>query len=374
MGWRKRTAPENEARPRTVDHEEDNETATDKGYGKPYKYDADFSGPTKHRSCTDIVCLLLFLAFLGGWGFVAYYGISYGDINKVIYPTDSMGRVCGEGNMENRPFLLFYDLTKCLNPAVLSLGCPTKQVCVSECPDKNLFGLTLNPSQALSIMKPFCDPSDEDINSKSYQDLVTKKACPAWVLNSKPFLGRCMPSLVDESNKDDNTTVINADQTVDGKPVKKGTLKHALTALGAFLSIRDFGERVFNDLSDSWWMIGIGLSLAFVLSFIWIILMRFLTSIMVWTSIGLSFLAFLGLFGYSLYRYMLIRNDASAQDNIFQVNLTPSYFDDVLGLSDTWLAFTCICGIVSLIILLVLIALRERIQVITSAIFLYSIK
>ena len=53
-------------------------------YGQGFKYDPDFQGPTGHRKCTDILCLLLFLAFLGGWAFVGVFAISKGDINKVI--------------------------------------------------------------------------------------------------------------------------------------------------------------------------------------------------------------------------------------------------------------------------------------------------
>ena len=54
-----------------------------KNYGEPFKFEPDFSGPIKKRSCTDVLCLVLFLAFLGGWGFVAFYGIHYGDVSKV---------------------------------------------------------------------------------------------------------------------------------------------------------------------------------------------------------------------------------------------------------------------------------------------------
>ena len=110
-------------------------------------------------------------------------------------------------------------------------------------------------------------------------------------------------------------------------------------------------------------MIGVALAVATIISFLWIVLMRFVAGIMVWTSIGLIFGLFGGLFGYTLYKYIVIRNLPSAQGNIFMVNFTPDYFDDVLALADTWLAFACICGIIFVIILLVLIALRTRIQI-----------
>ena len=52
-------------------------------YGAGFKYDPDFNGPTRHHSCTDVICIGLFIAFLCGWAFVAYYAYTQGDINKV---------------------------------------------------------------------------------------------------------------------------------------------------------------------------------------------------------------------------------------------------------------------------------------------------
>ena len=87
-------------------------------------------GPIKNRGCTDILCFLLFFAFLGGWGVVGYYGFKNGDPIKLIYPSDSTGSICGSGDLAKRPNLLFFDLTKCLmnGAGSLALGCPTKQV------------------------------------------------------------------------------------------------------------------------------------------------------------------------------------------------------------------------------------------------------
>jgi len=37
----------------------------------------------KSRGCTDVLCLALFLAFLGGWAFVGFFAYTKGDIDKV---------------------------------------------------------------------------------------------------------------------------------------------------------------------------------------------------------------------------------------------------------------------------------------------------
>ena len=58
--------------------------------------------------------------------------ISNIDICQVLYATDSNGRVCGNGYLKDRKYLLFFDLTRCLNPAVLAHGCLTPQVTFIE--------------------------------------------------------------------------------------------------------------------------------------------------------------------------------------------------------------------------------------------------
>ena len=47
------------------------------------KVEVKWSGTATKHSYTDIVCLLLFIAFLGAWGFVGTYAIIKGDINTV---------------------------------------------------------------------------------------------------------------------------------------------------------------------------------------------------------------------------------------------------------------------------------------------------
>merc|ERR1719323_608747 len=88
------------------------------------------------------------------------------------------------------------------------------------------------------------------------------------------------------------------------KDLTKKDLKTGLFRLGAFLQLRQIGENVFEDLHETYYMIGIALVGACILSFIWIILMRFLASIMVWTSILIVFLGTGSLTGYCGYRLL----------------------------------------------------------------------
>ena len=64
-------------------------------YGKKRDYDPEFRGPVKSRSCTDVLCLLLLFAFVGGWAAVSAYGFMNGDPERLIYPSNSQGEICG---------------------------------------------------------------------------------------------------------------------------------------------------------------------------------------------------------------------------------------------------------------------------------------
>ena len=81
---RSKTVPVEELSPRVLNEQpEDLSNDSVKNYGQRFEYSPDFKGPVKKRSCTDLLCLLLFVALLGGWGFVAYIGFTQGDIEKV---------------------------------------------------------------------------------------------------------------------------------------------------------------------------------------------------------------------------------------------------------------------------------------------------
>ena len=59
--------------------------------------------------------------------------------------------------MADRKLLMIYDLTECLNVAVMVIGCPTQQVCVAKCPDE-----TFSPREQLQLD----DPDEDRIKKK----------------------------------------------------------------------------------------------------------------------------------------------------------------------------------------------------------------
>lgn len=52
-----------------------------------------------------------------------------GDPNMLLVPKDSWGGRCGlDEHVKDKPYLFFFDLTKCFGPFVPFTGCPTPQV------------------------------------------------------------------------------------------------------------------------------------------------------------------------------------------------------------------------------------------------------
>lgn len=101
-------------------------------------YDPNFQGPIqKGRSCTDIICCASFFFAIIIFWIIGLFAWLNGNPVLLVKPTDSNGNLCGLENSpyENRSYLLYFDITECLNPTnALNFQCPTRQMCVESCP------------------------------------------------------------------------------------------------------------------------------------------------------------------------------------------------------------------------------------------------
>ena len=57
------------------------------------EYDPPHHGPIKDRSCTDVLCLLLLIAFAAVWGVISVYAFANGNPVQLIYPSNSRGQI-----------------------------------------------------------------------------------------------------------------------------------------------------------------------------------------------------------------------------------------------------------------------------------------
>lgn len=193
--------------------------------------DDKFQGPLAKRSCTDVVCLLIFIAFLGGWIAVAYFGkhllssililiekqinplhftycpnvkqhmlqlkifpaFRHGGIDDIFVPTDSNGYKCGSGSNKNKDYLLIFDLEKYStywSNALDGGNSTTPTICVIDCPKTNfLFDMKRCKQRFSETHSKLICRSDVDKNQiKSCEDIETfvrAGKCTKWYLESK---------------------------------------------------------------------------------------------------------------------------------------------------------------------------------------------
>ncbi|KAF7711000.1 hypothetical protein HF521_000011 [Silurus meridionalis] len=168
------------------------ETEPNSKFGDSRKFDPNFKGPTQSRSCTDVLCCLLFILALMGYFAVGILAWSQGDPRKVIYPTDSRGDFCGQQGtkLEKKPLLFYFNILKCASPLVLlEFQCPTTQICVEKCPDRFLtLAKAKRKTEDLQFYSQFCK---EGVNiTQTTPELLRDRACPAMIFPSKPCFSR----------------------------------------------------------------------------------------------------------------------------------------------------------------------------------------
>uniref|UniRef100_A0A9J7YIU2 Choline transporter-like protein n=1 Tax=Cyprinus carpio carpio TaxID=630221 RepID=A0A9J7YIU2_CYPCA len=275
-------------------------------YGEPKKFDPDFKGPIQNRGCTDIVCCIFFIVAIVGYVAVGILAWTHGDPRKVIYPTDSMGQYCGQGTLEKKPLLFYFNMMKCASPMVLlEFQCPTPQVCVEKCPNRTMTLVTaIGDKQDWEYYRSFCR---EDPGVKSVPQILQEKLCPAYLISSKPFLQRCFPSL---GKKGEVITVGDQETFNDGEKIRDAKdLVAGMKKLLIYMPLLQlqFAMKIFEDYTKSWYWILICLLIAVVLSLIFIVLLRYLAGIMVWVMIvmviavvayGMAWITFFNTFIY----------------------------------------------------------------------------
>ncbi|XP_053907847.1 choline transporter-like protein 2 isoform X2 [Cuculus canorus] len=332
-------------------------------HGTPQKYDPTFRGPVYDRSCTDVVCCVVLLAAIIAYVLVGVVAWTHGDPRKVIYPTDSRGRFCGQQGTANanKPFLFYFDIVKCASPSVLvTFQCPTTQICVRRCPDRYLTLLTAPAANEMDYYRQFC-VSGAQTTSKAPLELLRDKECPAMLIPSTPLLRRCFPALRAQQG-----VVMVGNQTTydDGRGHRRNVtdLLEGAKKANVVLEARQLAMKIFEDYTVSWYWIIIGLVIAMVISLIFVVLLRFVAGIMVWVMIVMVVLVL----GYGIFHcymeYAKLRgtagSDVSLKDIGFQTDLRV-----YLHLRQTWLAFLVMVSVLEAVVLLVLVFLRRRIMV-----------
>ncbi|GFS26601.1 choline transporter-like protein 2 [Elysia marginata] len=358
------------------------------------EYNPSHKGPRLKRSCTDVVCCLLFIIFIAGLVVVAYFAFLYGDPELLIYPEDSDGNLCGLGSYKDKKYLFFFDLVKCgrMGPGVFVNGCPTPQVCVEKCPDDNYVYLQNVADQSKSnlICKYNVDLSkvgdsngdrgdgddrsdyndydgtvdidDGDDNHNDDNGTVDIDDGDDYHNDDDGYvINRCLPiaSLLDFSKTvvEVNTADGNYNLTEGGNStVSGGDLNNGLDVYEKFLTAKEYGEKIVADVVASWWMILIGLGVAMVISMIWITLMRWIAGLMVWITL----LAFVAVWVFLTAICWYLYYDVKGKDEVLSFYMVWRFTFEKEKL---FLAGGIIFGAIFVIVFLILLGLCKRIRI-----------
>ncbi|CAG5041956.1 unnamed protein product [Parnassius apollo] len=359
-----------------------------KDYGEPIRYDPDFSGPTRNRSCTDILWLIFFILYLGVWGYIGYYSITRGNVETLLAPIDSKGRRCGlDSGLEDKKYLVFFDLTRCLSPGTPITGCPTQQVCVNRCPDQTIMFQTKisDASSFEQVRSSMVCTDDVNVQTMTYTQAlqnIKDEKCASYVIRSEPVLFRCIGDLSTMQCKDIKpvskwTNGVKAEQTCVRNPKEaQRSLLNSATALDSYVGwiaaswvtfftnnereTHVLSSQIVQDLVQSRWYMAGAVVAVVIICFIYILLLRWLVAPVVWISIAVLQV----LLGFSIYlcykNYIYYRNNPVT---LIQTSNLKGYAQSIFTKQETWMTLLVVLAVVLVILLVIVIFLRKRITI-----------
>ena len=313
-------------------------------------------------------------------------GFMWGKPERLIHPTDSLGRTCGYSragayDFTNKKYLFFFDLTKCVSYTTVLTGCPTPQICVEKCPTEYFSYLQLQFVSAgdefnAQVRKYVICREPYDVttitNWQSLRTAVENEWCAPYTVKSSAVLGRCFPqvfvdpdSMVSSQNSSNSSLdAINSMVGNQGNLVPSDSkINESTVVLDGVVNTKAVLQKIVADLSVSWYQILVFFIIAAVISFLWIAILRILGGFMVWISIILLIGLLAAGTGFCWYKYYILYRSGAVTDFSFQP-IFYLYFE----MPTTWMIIAIILSILLLVILLIFLFVRSRIKLAVAVI------
>lgn len=364
----------------------------------------------KNHTCTDVPCLIIFVCFICAWMYVASYALSKGDLSKVLIPTDSQNAKCGyDSGVLNKRMLFFFNLDKCIDPLTPISGCDTKQICVESCPNSTFVWKEDQTEKVTDINalrdKLICDTSIDKRNLKNLtaiEKAIANEQCSGWYLKSSPLFNHCiwdfkdnicniLPSVLSGRKPRSNFETANfvdmkpiqkkftaflertknmclqnndIDRTVKEKTIKSNSnLNRVLAAIISQFNYNNksiLADQIAIDLQNSWKVIIFAFIVHLIAVLIFITLLRWIASALVWTSIcGVIFgLTMSVIYCFRQYRLWSTEPHVPQHGKYLMAKI-----QNIFQTEDVWLYSLIILGALLLITLLIIFVIRKRISI-----------
>ncbi|XP_066928594.1 choline transporter-like protein 4 isoform X2 [Clytia hemisphaerica] len=324
------------------------------------KYDPNFKGPIKNRGCTDVICCVIFGVYMLGMIVIGVVAYVEGDPKRLLYATDSNGKVCG-ADIPDKPYLYFFDMTKCLTKgasdplAFVKQGftCPTPQVCVKECPNFYKAGI----DKSIPIKDLVCKPSVNVTAQSDLFKLVQNGDCAPYYIETEEVFYRCIPKVAADALKaiDDLTLKDQDNNRINSTDVKEGQ-----KSISILMNLQNLTMQIADELKAIWIWLLIGFVAAMIISVLYIVLARWITfPLVITTGVGV-----LGILGYATYytinRYIELKESGESKEIVW--NFATS-IDDFRRNETTWLVVGIISAVTLLVLFLIMLFLFHRVRI-----------
>ncbi|XP_006007447.1 choline transporter-like protein 1 isoform X1 [Latimeria chalumnae] len=302
--------------------------------------------PLEDHSCTDIPWLLIFILFCVGMGLICGFSIVSGAASRLIYGYDSYGNICGRKNVQvegiansgldhtEKKYVFFLD--PC-NLDFVKKRIKSIALCVSACPKVELKTLADVEKFAKTNGSSLCS---YELNPSSYTtDSKASTLCPKLpVLPSKPIpvFHRCIPMDI-------------------------ACYVHSAEALINFVGDNSVLHRLISGVMTSKEII-MGLCvLSLVLSFILMVVIRYISRVLVWI---LTILVIVGSVGGTGVLWWMYADHKKSLDKTLLPDQLAVAQDNVQAL----LVYAIAATVFTVILLLIMLILRKRVAL-TIALF-----
>eukprot|EP00825_Cyclidium_porcatum_P019462 TRINITY_DN220_c0_g1_i3.p1 TRINITY_DN220_c0_g1~~TRINITY_DN220_c0_g1_i3.p1 ORF type:complete len:664 (-),score=98.29 TRINITY_DN220_c0_g1_i3:141-2132(-) len=212
------------------------------------------NGPIENRSCTDILCCLLFLASIAVMVYLTIIAYTKGDVWRVLAAWDPDSRACGVGDYKDYKYIYFS--IPCPDTTILK----TYNICVDKCPITT--GSTAVDS-AGTAMKGLTNTNADYTTNSAYSGLSAACSSPSgtfFYYKSKGYFKRlCFPAddAILSSIKSSLSSVMNTEQITEW----------------------------LSDVEEAWVMILISVGISFILGVIYMLFVRIFSGMIIWICI-----------------------------------------------------------------------------------------
>jgi hypothetical protein len=255
--------------------------------GEKYEYDPDFRGAVGERKCTDVCMLIIFIIFICGMLGLFFYALTISNPKFLYIPTDYRNLLCGYDNSklavndsEHFPNLEDYPYLFWTRPGKKGY---VRSYCVKECPNEGLFSDVFKENLASNyssgengticgtsnktrrLVRGYDVPFIDDDSSVHYY----------CAYNTTKLIERCMPTFgAFEDIANATTGIVDDIKSNFSDMIGTNTLVTAV-----------------NDLYRTYPLIAVSLAATLVISFLWVLFMRYTAACFVWITVILAMAA-----------------------------------------------------------------------------------